>query len=704
MASFTYSDAVNAARGAVTDDRVSQLQGYYNSVSSQRPATGTTSAYTPSVPTTAEESRRVTANQVLSNTTPAPAVSSSTNSNPAMPRTSAVTNTVPTTKTNNNSLSGSSSIKASTSNTAASTTNSPVTQTPATPSNQTTADKLASLTSRYYVGMPDTTDDVTRHQNAAQAAATKPPSTADLDSLYSNQEDPLWYNFLDTNTARSQAPATTPTATQETTPAAATPETATAETPKSTAYTPTTVRTTTATNNQSTTNTQKSTPATYTPTGMYDPNNLKAYNDQRVADIRSLYEQALQNSLAGMRTAYDQNMSDAQAARDQISPQYQRSMNALSAEYERQRRNNNMQAAANGLNTGAGSQMALAQSANYQANQAGLSARENEALNEANRRIGDLQRNYQNAIAEATANNNYKLAASLLDEYQNAYKRQMDIENTNYQRAQQIDQQNYTRSWNEDEREYSRGVDEANRKAQYGDFSGYAALYGDDAARLMEQTWAMQNPYQAWASGKLSAEDFYAITGKLPANPADVADQLAAYGYTGSPSENSLRGSFNGDYGDFDSYDEMASYWGGEKAIQYMTDMGLDPTKKPSGSYTARRSSRGFDGMRSNLGKFINMGTDAAKKNTKRYYGRGYSASRDKAYRGAPGYLNSDGQFVVPTYGWNTDNTTAARGHEGDKEYAEAYRDALNYYKGDRTAATLGAQGYVTDVGTVKKS
>lgn len=346
-------------------------------------------------------------------------------------------------------------------------------------------------------------------------------------------------------------------------------------------------------------------PNTYTPTGMYEQANLDKYNADREQQIRDLYAAAQQNTLNGLKTAYDQNISDANAALDKISPQYQERMNALSSEYERQRRNNNMQAASNGLNTGAGSQMALAQSAAYQANQGKLARSEQEAINDANRRILDLQNTYQNAIAEATANNNYKLAAAMLDEYQNAYNRQMNLENTNYQRQ-----------WNEDERAYARSGNEAALKAQYGDFSGYKDLYGDEIGGLMEQSWALQNPQIAWAEGKISAEDYQKLTGHAP-NGADAIAGTSGASNSGGASR------------------EVYKISGGR---MYKTNLG------DNGALQGRRSS-----------------------------GRGYSASRDRAYRGAPGYLNENGQFVT---GWSDD--TPAPGHGQDYAVAHAYADAYN--------------------------
>lgn len=203
--------------------------------------------------------------------------------------------------------------------------------------------------------------------------------------------------------------------------------------------------------------------ATYTPTGLNDQNNLNAYNAQREQQIGNVYDKALASTKQGLKTAYDQNLSDLQAARDRISPQYQQSANALASEYERQKRNTNMQGAANGLNTGAGSQLALGQSVAYQRNAGNLARSENEALNEANRGIADLGVQYQNQIAQAVANNDYKLAQSMLDEYENQYNRQRALENENYQRALQAEQQAYQRAYQEENRDYGRAYDIENR-------------------------------------------------------------------------------------------------------------------------------------------------------------------------------------------------------------------------------------------------
>lgn len=210
---------------------------------------------------------------------------------------------------------------------------------------------------------------------------------------------------------------------------------------------------------------------------------LDTYNANREQQIRDMYAGSLASQKAQLQSGYDQSLSAAEQAREQIAPQYQESRNEIAAEYERQRRNNNMQAAANGINTGANSQMQLAQSSQYQSSQAANRKAENQAMERANQGIVDLKTNYQNQISEATAKNDYQMAAALLDEYGAQYDRQMS---------------------------------QAAQLAEFGDFSMYASIYGQAAADNMARTWAMQNPEVAYGLGRISADEYFNLTGKMP--------------------------------------------------------------------------------------------------------------------------------------------------------------------------------------------
>jgi len=224
--------------------------------------------------------------------------------------------------------------------------------------------------------------------------------------------------------------------------------------------------------------------ATTTPTPAVTGNEaLDAYNNSRVEQINKLYDSQKDSALTQLEAAHNRTMSDAKAAYEKISPRYQESRNQVGAEYERQRRNNNIQAAANGLNTGAGSQMQLAASNVYQTNQAGLQKAEREAQNEANRNMLTLKEQYEADVSKALSDNDATRAAALLNEYGE---------------------------------QYDRMIDEAKVLAQYGDFSLYANVYGADTASAMERTWMLQNPDLAFTLGKISAEEYFSMTGKWP--------------------------------------------------------------------------------------------------------------------------------------------------------------------------------------------
>jgi hypothetical protein len=75
-------------------------------------------------------------------------------------------------------------------------------------------------------------------------------------------------------------------------------------------------------------------------------------------------------------------------------------------------------------------------------------------------------------VAAAIANNDYQRAAALYDEFKN---------------AQNVDLKN------------------AQILAEFGDFSGYSRLYGEDQAKNMFYIWAAQNPNLALNAGRITA-------------------------------------------------------------------------------------------------------------------------------------------------------------------------------------------------------
>ena len=199
--------------------------------------------------------------------------------------------------------------------------------------------------------------------------------------------------------------------------------------------------------------------------------------------INDLYDAKKQSQLTQLESAYQESRAEAEAARDKLPGQYQQQANDLAAQYERNRRNFNLQAEASGLNTGTASQAALAQNSAYQRDMGALRTAQADAMTEADRGIAELERQYQANVSSAIADNDYQRAQALLNEYNNGYTRDLNTAKT---------------------------------LAAYGDFSGYAGLYGQDTANNMAALWKAQNPDLAYNTGRMSAEEYKAITGKYP--------------------------------------------------------------------------------------------------------------------------------------------------------------------------------------------
>lgn len=200
--------------------------------------------------------------------------------------------------------------------------------------------------------------------------------------------------------------------------------------------------------------------------------------------INDMYDAKQQSQLQQLESAYQASRSEAEAARDKLPGQYQQQANDLSSQYERNRRNFNIQAAGAGLNSGTASQAALAQNSAYQRDMGNLRTAQADAMTEADRGIAELERQYQANVSSAIADNDYQRAQALLNEYNNGYTRDLNTAKT---------------------------------LAAYGDFSGYAGLYGQDTANNMAALWKAQNPDLAYNTGRMSAEEYKAITGKYPA-------------------------------------------------------------------------------------------------------------------------------------------------------------------------------------------
>jgi hypothetical protein len=223
--------------------------------------------------------------------------------------------------------------------------------------------------------------------------------------------------------------------------------------------------------------------------------------------VNQMYDAQKQATLAGLESAYNQDLSNAQAQRDALPQQYQARANDLAVQYERNRRNLNQQAAANGLNTGAGSQMQLALGSNYQRDYGGIRTAQQQAIDQADRNINDLKAAYQSSVQQAVANNDYQRLQALMAEYKNQYQQQLN---------------------------------QAQTLASYGNFSGYAGIpgYSQEQIDSMRSAWVASNPQLAYNTGAITAEDYYRMTGKWPAGYAPAGSNGYTPGSTKKKTQN----------------------------------------------------------------------------------------------------------------------------------------------------------------------
>lgn len=197
--------------------------------------------------------------------------------------------------------------------------------------------------------------------------------------------------------------------------------------------------------------------------------------------ISQMHDAARDANLANMEAEYNRNRSQQEADAAKIAGRYREQFNDLGAQYEKQRRNNNMQAAASGLNTGTASQMQLAQMGNYQKGYGQLGAAQANEEATAARGLSDLEAAYRTQVNQAIANADYQKAAALLQGYNDDRTRQLQ---------------------------------EAQTMAGYGNFNLYADLYGQDAADQMRQLWIAQNPLLAYNTGAITAAQYTKMTGQ----------------------------------------------------------------------------------------------------------------------------------------------------------------------------------------------
>lgn len=212
--------------------------------------------------------------------------------------------------------------------------------------------------------------------------------------------------------------------------------------------------------------------------------NTRLYAGASQSDyINGVYDARLEAQKQALESAYNQKEAEYAAAEEKIPAQYDAQRNALSAQNEIEKANFNEQAAASGLNVGAGSQARLSQSNAYQQGMTAIGKAQADAASNLQLERTKAKTAYQDAIQQAIKDNDARRAQAL------------------YEEAQRIDDNLVSNALNQanldatrSSTNYAKMMETAQTLAQYGDFSGYLALgYSQDQVDAMRKVWEAQN-------------------------------------------------------------------------------------------------------------------------------------------------------------------------------------------------------------------
>lgn len=199
----------------------------------------------------------------------------------------------------------------------------------------------------------------------------------------------------------------------------------------------------------------------------YTPLTAEGYNSSEDL-INNIYKQQTELNQAALTAAYDKNVSNINAQIGALPALYNDARNKSASQSEVQRANFNEYAAANGLNSGTGGQAQLSFANTLQGNLSSLDKAQADETSKYQLQLTQLASDYQNAMQQALAQGNLDKSKALFEAYQ--------TNKANLQAMQDAD--------------YSKNLTKAQILAQYGDFSGFAALgYTPEQIAKMTATW-----------------------------------------------------------------------------------------------------------------------------------------------------------------------------------------------------------------------
>lgn len=117
----------------------------------------------------------------------------------------------------------------------------------------------------------------------------------------------------------------------------------------------------------------------------------------------------------------------------------------------------------------------------------------------------------------------YDALSKLRDDEYSSYLQELQrydaMERLRYEREQERQRAEEEKA----QQDYSRKLSEAAALAKYGDFSGYAALYGEETAENMKRHFIASDPDTAYNMGLVDAAAYFSMTGKYAPGQAAPA-------------------------------------------------------------------------------------------------------------------------------------------------------------------------------------
>ena len=252
---------------------------------------------------------------------------------------------------------------------------------------------------------------------------------------------------------------------------------------------------------------------------------MNGYAPQDQSDyLNQLYAAQLEAQKAALKDSYEKNLSSLDAEQEKLGANYQSARNQTAAQSALSQQRFNETAAAYGLNTGTAGQAALSYSNQLQSDISSLQAAESAANAEIERQRTNLSKEYQSAMVQAQATNNYELFQAL---YQEAVRVDQALQQQSQFNSQQALQQyqmllnkyNSDREWEmtqgqwdmtqqqweyqQQQDQYKKDLAAAELLAAAGDYSAYGKLFGWDQAKIdqMNNAWKMANTITSSSGG-----------------------------------------------------------------------------------------------------------------------------------------------------------------------------------------------------------